>query len=61
MDRCLDDLANRQHRAGAVTPSTEQRQRLVVRLFSACHGNVADTASLRGAFADLARRGFRGS
>ena len=41
-------------------PSLEQRQRLVVRLFSASYGNIAGTASLRGAFAGLARRGFRG-
>jgi cellulose synthase (UDP-forming) len=42
-------------------PSIEQRRKLVVRLFSASYGNVADKASLRGAFASLVRRGFRGS
>ena len=42
-------------------PSIEQRRRLVVRLFSASYGHVSDTASLSGAFAGLARRGFRGS
>jgi len=39
----------------------EQRRRLVARLFSASHGNIADKASLRGALFGLARRGFRGS
>ena len=42
-------------------PSFEQRAQLVVRLFSASHGNVADTASLRGALGGLMRRGFRGN
>ncbi|WP_244549625.1 hypothetical protein [Bradyrhizobium erythrophlei] len=41
-------------------PTFEQRAHLVVRLFSAPHGNVADTASLTGALSGLARRGFRG-
>jgi hypothetical protein len=38
----------------------EQRANLVVRLFSATHGNIADTASLTGVLSSLARRGFRG-
>ena len=42
-------------------PSREQRAQLVVRLFSTLHGNVTDTASLRGALGGLMRRGFRGS
>src|SRR5205085_2036057 len=42
-------------------PSAEQRQRLVVRLFSASHGNVASEANLRGALAGLLRRGFLGT
>jgi cellulose synthase (UDP-forming) len=42
-------------------PNIEQRRSLVVRLFSVSYGNIADQASLRGAFAGLARRGFRGS
>lgn len=42
-------------------PSIEQRRRLVVRLFSASYGHVSDTASFAGAFAGLARRGFRGN
>lgn len=40
--------------------SAEQHQRLVVRLFSASHGNIAAEASLRGALAGLLRRGFLG-
>jgi len=42
-------------------PSIEQHRRLVVRLFSASYGHVSDTASFSGAFAGLARRGFRGN
>lgn len=41
-------------------PTIEQRRQLVVRLFSASYGNIADQASLSGAFAGLIRRGFRG-
>jgi cellulose synthase (UDP-forming) len=41
-------------------PSAEQHQLLVVRLFSASHGNIAGVASLRGALAGLLRRGFIG-
>ena len=41
-------------------PSAEQYQYLVVRLFSASHGNIAGVASLRGALAGLLRRGFIG-
>lgn len=40
--------------------SFEQRAEMVVRLFSASHGNVAVTASLWGALGGLTRRGFRG-
>jgi cellulose synthase (UDP-forming) len=42
-------------------PTAEQYQRLVVRLFSASHGNIARAASLRGALAGLLRRGFLGA
>jgi cellulose synthase (UDP-forming) len=42
-------------------PSVEQYRRLVVRLFSGSHGNVASEASLRGALAGLLRRGFLGA
>jgi cellulose synthase (UDP-forming) len=42
-------------------PTAEQYQRLVVRLFSAPHGNIAGSASLRGALAGLLRRGFLGT
>jgi cellulose synthase (UDP-forming) len=42
-------------------PTAEQYQRLVVRLFSTSHGNIASEASLRGALAGLLRRGFRGA
>jgi cellulose synthase (UDP-forming) len=42
-------------------PSFEQRAQLVVRLFSASHSNVAETASLRGALAGLTRRAFLGN
>lgn len=42
-------------------PSAEQYQSLVVRLFSASHGNIANEASLRGALAGLLRRGFIGT
>ncbi len=45
---------------GQFQPDFDQRARLVVRLFSSDHGNVTSTASLPGAFAGLARRGFRG-
>ena len=41
--------------------SPEQRQRLVVRLFSASQGNIAGQASLRGAMAGLLRRGVLGA
>lgn len=41
--------------------SAEQRQRLVVRLFSASQGNIAGQASLRGAMAGLLRRGVLGA
>jgi cellulose synthase (UDP-forming) len=44
-----------------LTPNFEQRAHLVTRLFSASHGNIAHTARLKGAFASLARRAFRGS
>ncbi|MDE5456129.1 glycosyltransferase [Bradyrhizobium sp. CSA112] len=42
-------------------PTAEQYQRLVVRLFSTSHGNIANEASLRGALAGLLRRGFLGA
>ncbi len=42
-------------------PTTEQYQRLVVRLFSASHGNIASKASLHGALAGLLRRGLLGA
>lgn len=41
--------------------SAEQRQRLVVRLFSTSQGNIAGQASLRGAMAGLLRRGVLGA
>jgi cellulose synthase (UDP-forming) len=41
--------------------SDQQRQKLIVRLFSASQGNITDTASLAGAIVALARRGFRGT
>jgi cellulose synthase (UDP-forming) len=41
-------------------PDINQRCRLVVRLFSAVPGHVANRASLGGALAGLARRGFLG-
>jgi cellulose synthase (UDP-forming) len=44
-----------------IEPTPEQYQRLVVRLFSASHGNIAGAASLRGALAGLLRRGFIGT
>ena len=44
-----------------LVPTAEQYQRLVVRLFSASHGNIAGAASLRGALAGLLRRGFLGT
>jgi cellulose synthase (UDP-forming) len=43
-----------------LTPSFEQRRRLVVRLFSSSYGAVADQARLGAALAGLARRGFLG-
>lgn len=49
-----------QELCATLRPTFEQRAHLVVRLFSATHGNVADTASLTGALSGLARRGFRG-
>ena len=41
--------------------SDQQRQKLIVRLFSSSQGNITDTASLAGAIVALARRGFRGT
>lgn len=41
-------------------PDFEQRQQLVVRLFSSSCGTIANTARLGGALAGLARRGFLG-
>lgn len=41
-------------------PTVEQRARLVVRLFSASHGSIAETADVMGALSGLVRRGFRG-
>lgn len=52
---------SRQTVLARLEPSAEQYQRLVVRLFSRSHGNIASEASLRGALAGLLRRGFKGA
>lgn len=52
---------SRQTVLARLEPSAEQYQRLVVRLFSRSHGNIASKASLRGALAGLLRRGFKGA